>query len=255
MLVSQWISDILTMMRAESLDDFISPRFIVSETRSIIADFIKKDNDAKKKLARLSEGWSVLPCVKMVEVPVSECTDVEVRLCQKLMRSEQILPSTYTFTHGDIIKGISSINLSSFEDPVTPRQWNAIQKREYVDKNKYYYFFRNGYLYIPIPKKDIYAPEEVTIEAYFKDKYEVDIFNTFESPCANCPQPEETVCKRPVDYQLVCPFYLENDVKKELINRLAKVYKSITPDSNPDLNEVDKTAQRILTNDKNGLDS
>jgi hypothetical protein len=249
----QFVSDTLSMLRAENLDDFISPPFIISEARSIIADFIKKSNDATKRISKLSEGWSVLPCVKMVEVPIAECVDVDVRLCAKLMRSEKQLPSTYTFTNGDIIKGVSSINLNCFYDLVTPRQWNAIQKREYQDKNKFYYFFRNGYLYIPIPKTQIFGPEEVTVEAYFKDKYQVHLFNTYESPCVECPQPEPIDCLKPLDFQLVMPFYMENDVKKELISRLAKIYKGIQPDEYPNLNSSDKNNQRDLQDDKNGL--
>ena len=88
MLVKQFISDIQSSIRAISADSYIPPRFVFFEAQNIVSDFLKKDNDAKKKLSRLADGWSELECVELEEVPVIQCPDIDVRLCEKVMKSK-----------------------------------------------------------------------------------------------------------------------------------------------------------------------
>lgn len=248
MTCRQFYSDISSNIKAWSIDDWISPAFLISEGRSIVSDFLKKDHEANRHLARLSEGWGFIPCVKMKEISLISCSDIDIRLCDKIMRSEQKLPQTFTFNFGDIIKTVASVNYSSFFNPVTPRLWNSIQKRKFKDKTKYYFYFQDGYLYIPIPKGVTLAIEELTIEAYFKDKYEVYLFNLNDGGCDEC----KDTCPKPLDFEFVCPYYLELSVKKELLNRLANIYLKVTPDDYPDMS-AEKTGQRDLQNGKNGL--
>lgn len=246
MLVEQFISDITNQMKQYTMDSFISPKFIYSETISIIGDFLKKDNDAKRKLSRVSDGWSELQCLDLEEIPVIECAEVDVRLCEKMMKSKQRLPETFSYSYGNIIKHVASINFSTFYDPVTPRQWNAIQKREFKNPNKYYYFLLDGYLYIPIPKKQSISVESVRVDAYFISKYEVEQFNVNNPECKDC---SKNKCKSPLEYELVIPTYLINDVKKELLNRLGNMFMRTQNDQysnmSPDVNN-----QRDLQNSR-----
>jgi len=232
MQTRQFISDIQTSIRAISSDAYIPPRFVYYEAQNIISDFLKKDNDAKKKLARLSDGWSEIDCIELEEVPVIECADVDVRLCDKMMKSKFKLPEVYSFSYGNIINHVASINFSYFFDPVNPRQWNNIQKRQYKDKNKYYYFILNNYLYVPVPKGNDLPVEIVRVKAYFMDQFKVEEYKTLKD-CKDCKHPDN--CKSPLDYEIVIPSYLISDVKKELINRLASVYLKINPDNYPNL--------------------
>lgn len=214
------------------MDSYISPKFIYSETINIISDFLKKDHEAKRKLQKLSQGWSEIKCLNLVEVDVVECAELDIRMCEKLMRSKNRLPDTFSYSFGNIIKHVASINFSSFYDPVTPRQWNAIQKREFRDPNKYYYFFIDGYIYIPVPKKQVINVEALRVDAYFISKYEVDVFNLTNSECIDC---QNNKCLSPLDYELVCPGYLLNDVKKELLNRLGSLFLKVQLDQYPNM--------------------
>lgn len=230
MIIRQYISDITNQIKQYSMDSYISPKFIYSETINIISDFLKKDHEAKRKLQKLSEGWSEIKCLNLVEVDVVECAELDIRMCEKLMRSKNRLPDTFSYSFGNIIKHVASINFSSFYDPVTPRQWNAIQKREFKDPNKYYYFFIDGYIYIPVPKKQVINVEALRVDAYFISKYEVDVFNLTNSECIDC---QNNKCLSPLDYELVCPGYLLNDVKKELLNRLGSLFLKVQLDTYP----------------------
>jgi len=232
MIIRQYISDITNQIKQYSMDSYISPKFIYSETINIISDFLKKDHEAKRKLQKLSEGWSEIKCLNLVEVDVVECAELDIRMCEKLMRSKDRLPNTFSYSFGNIIKHVASINFSSFYDPVTPRQWNAIQKREFRDPNKYYYFFIDGYIYIPVPKKQVINVEALRVDAYFISKYEVDVFNLTNSECIDC---QKDKCLSPLDYELVCPGYLLNDVKKELLNRLGSLFLKVQTDQYPNM--------------------
>ena len=232
MIIRQYISDITNQIKQYSMDSYISPKFIYSETINIISDFLKKDHEAKRKLQKLSQGWSEIKCLNLVEVDVVECAELDIRMCEKLMRSKNRLPDTFSYSFGNIIKHVASINFSSFYDPVTPRQWNAIQKREFRDPNKYYYFFIDGYIYIPVPKKQVINVEALRVDAYFISKYEVDVFNLTNSECIDC---QNNKCLSPLDYELVCPGYLLNDVKKELLNRLGSLFLKVQLDQYPNM--------------------
>ncbi len=244
MIWKQYISDIQASLKSISPDGYVPPRYIYSETQNIIADFLRKNNDTHKKLARVSEGWSDLDCIDMEEIPVIQCGDIDVRLCDKVMKSVNRIPDTFTYSYGNIIKHVASVNFSFFFDPVVPRQWNNIQKRKYKDKNKYYYYIIDNYLYIPVPKNNDLPIEVVRMEAYFMDKWEVEKFKLLKK-CGDCKKTPE-LCSSPLDYDVVIPSYLVSDVKKELLNRLASVYLKLPMDDYPNLNSTDKTNAKDL---------
>lgn len=245
----QFISDVTNELKAKNINDWISPRFILSEARDITAKLIKQDHDARLKLQKLSEGWSEIPCLSLVEVPIISCSEIDVRLCDKLMKSTVKLPDTFSFSNGDVIKYCASPNLSGFIDLTTPRNWNNIQKRKFRDKSKYYFFFLGGYFYIPFPKDEVQIIEEVRIEAYFKDQYDVYLFNLNSGNCQDC----KDTCPKPLDFEFVCPFYLYDAVKQILLQRLGGIYEKIQESSNPDMDVSTKNNQRVLNNDKSGL--
>lgn len=237
----QFYSDIASEIKTISADDFLSPRFIYYEMQNIIGDFLKKDQDAKRKLSLVTEGWNEIEGVELEEVPTISCPDIDVRLCERMMRSKKRLPPTFTYTFGNIIKHVASPNFSYFFNQTTPRQWGNIQKLKTKDKNKYYYFFIGGYIYLPIPSNVDLAIENVRIEAYFIDQHEVEKFKS-ETACNDCKKID--LCKSPLDYDVVCPFYLLDSVKTTLLNRLANIYLKVTPDTYANLNAIDKTSAR-----------
>ena len=67
------------------------------------------------------------------------------------------------------------------------------------------------------------------------DQSKVDEYKNLED-CKDCTLPEN--CKSPLDYEMVVPSYLINDVKKELINRLASVYLKISADQYANLSNA-----------------
>lgn len=238
-----FISDIQSSIKAVSSDSYIPPRYIYSEAQNITAFFLKTDNDAKKKLSSISEGWSELECIKLEEVEVINCPDIDVRLCDKMMKSVHPIPDIYTYSYGNIIEYTASPNWSYFFDPTTPRKWRNIQKQKYKDKNKYYYFIIDHYLYLPIPKEVDLPIESLRMKAYFMDKKSTEKFKGF-GDCGTCPK--EELCKSTLDYEMVIPSYLVSAVKDELIRKLSQVYLKVPGDNYPNLNTNDLNNNKDL---------
>ena len=229
----QFISDITNDIKALSIDDFVSPKFIFNKGVAIVEDFIKKDENFQ--LINLTEGWKEAECIQMQEVPVTQC-DLDTMICAKLMRSKCRIPDTYSMKNRKLIRTVASVNFSNFYEPTTPKGWRSIQKRR--DKsNKKYFFWIDGYIFIPVAKGDaISSPDQIRIEAYFQKPWEVDSMN-------GCSCNKNTECVKPLDYNFVCPNYLLNAVKLETTKQLAQVYLKVQQDTNPDLNQNNKNQQ------------
>lgn len=240
MIIREYISDITNSLRANNLDSYIPAKWLFYKTQNIISDFLKKDNSNSKLIYKLSQGWAELGCVQMREVPITSC-DVGVN-CSKLMKSLHKLPTIYETKFGSLIRSMSSVDYSNTYDNIfTAKLWKNTQSREY--KIKKYFFIQDGYLYIPIPKGEIGTPEIVRLDCYPVSLYDVDNFNNIQE-CGSC-KPNSLNCKSPLDYELVCPDYLINDVKKELLNQILSSYGRVQNDDLPNLNKNE------ITNPKN----
>lgn len=243
--IRSYISDINNSLKAVNLDGFFPPKYLFIKTQSITADFIKKDNTSNKMLYK-SQGWLPLNCVIMEEVPVTTC-NVNVYLCQKLLKSKYRIPQIFESRYGALVRQVTSIDFSNSYEPVfSAKLWTNTQKREF--KSKKYYFIEDGYIFIPIPKGELSTPSIITMDIYPKSTKEVDIFNSIQD-CGSC-KPDEQICKSILDYDISLPLYLEDDVKKELVLQLLGSYEKLQKDEYPNLNQLDPTNQRDLRNGK-----
>ena len=242
MTIKQFISDVMNDLRAQNIDDFISPKFIYYKSTDIISDFMKKDNTVNRRLTRLSEGWKSIECLDMEEVPLIECCEVDALSCEKLMKSKYAIPNTFTSSFGNIIEFVSSPNLGSFYDPTTPRVWQTIQKRKDKDKKKKYYFIIDNYLYIPIPKGELGTPESIRLKAWFIEPWKAEDLNALL-------QCKDNYCRDIYGSQMPVPEYMKNDVTKELLTQLRSVYLQIQKDEYPDMSSTNKNQDRPLRNE------
>lgn len=234
--VRQYISDLTNTIKATNSDDWVSPKWLYLKSQSVISDFLRKDS-RDGQMFKLRAGWSELSCIEMIEVPATEC-DIPVYLCQKLMRSKYKIPELYETKTGALLKQASSVDWSNSYNPIfSPRLWVAAQKREF--KSKKYYIFLDGYIYIPISKMTDAAPTTIRVEGYFKNKKEVDEFNSKQG-CGSCKR-DTPVCTSVLDYDMVCPDFLLNSVKTEVLNQVMNTYERISQDELPNQNTLEKT--------------
>lgn len=238
--IRSFLSDLSQSLKSNSLDQFVSPKWLYLKSQAVIGNFLAKDNNSNKQLFKLSQNWAELQCIELIEVDVTSC-DVDIFLCQKLMRSKYKLPEMYEAKTGSLLRQCTSVDYSNSYNPIfSARLWKTTQKREY--KSKKYFFISDGYLYIPIPKGETSVPEIVRLEGYFKNLRDVDVFNSKQG-CGSCKE-DEVVCKSMLDYDMVIPSYLEDDVKKEVVNQTMNSYGRIPKDELPNLNSNQITTQQ-----------
>ena len=184
----------------------------------------------------------------MVRVNITEC-EMDVYSCDHLMKSKEKLPAIYSGKFGKIINQVASINFGMvYQNAFTPSQWKSIQKREFKNPDIKYFFFLNGYLYIPILKASEESPEEIRISAAFRDRFEVFKFKQRLGTCEDCKK--ENPCPKLLDFQIVMPDFLEDDIKGKVVIDLANVYLKVVPSEAENLNPNDKNSQRQIQNRK-----
>lgn len=227
------VSLINNKLKAVNVDAWVSPKFILFTAINAVSDLIKRQSDRAKLFAQ-QEGWTAIDCIEMVEVPVTECADIDMKQTQKLMKSKYPIPDTFTGDFGDIIKYVASINFKTYYNRVTPREWSAIQKRQFQGKK--YFFILNNHLYIPCIDSSEPSPEVIRMEAMFKFKWEAE--NFFRKGCKEC----KDTCIKPLDYDFVCPDDLLHAVMTETYNQIVNIL-NIQPDDKTNINTFDKGQQ------------
>lgn len=249
MTVRQFISDINEKVRAYGIDSWIPPKTIYSNAQSAISSFLSRSNSASRLIYKNDRALTEIDGIEMQEVPVTTCDLGDTYNCERLMRSKLPLPNIYTSKFGDIVPEVMSINFGQeYTNCFTPKQYKAISKREFQDPKLRYFYILNNFLYIPIRKASERSPEQIRILALFRDRYEVYKFVQAIGGCPECT-PQEP-CKKLLDFEMVLPDFLEDDVKGKVTQDLANVYLKIVPDEYPNLEGVSKNNQKDLQDRK-----
>ena len=205
----QVISDVVTFLRINNIDERVSYRAILSDLRHASDNFIKQDTD-NRRLFKQSKLFKPLQCgIEMVEVPLIEC-GFDIVDARTMMKSTEKLPTPYYTNYGALIRvsnidGSKNYTLTNFED------YNDNINRKYVDKTALYFFVVDDYLYIP----NAYI-ETVRVSGFWKtDDY------------LNAGKCKKSVnCVKPLDQEFNCPDYLikivKDTVKQQLLQTLQR---------------------------------
>ena len=221
------VSDIRGTHRILSTDSMITDRVIASEIRNASSLLIKRETNLRKLWATDSI-FTTIPCLEMVEVPISECSDY-VDDCT-IARSKFKIPRIAEGNYQNEIQGVYSINALEKKE----KKLKEITVNRYINllslpviKNEEYFWITNEYLYVSNP-----LIEAIRIVAYF----EKDVPNKIMFSDCNCggsPDTEE-YCKNPLDKEFALPGYLEKQVLQLTSETLVKTYFSIKNDNTQD---------------------
>jgi hypothetical protein len=213
------VSDVVSSLRAENVDDRIPTRLVLSTLKDKVRMFIKQDADSRR-LFRISEIWGRLKCIDMKEIDFREC-GFDIPQCNLMMRSCHKLPEVFQTAYGNILK-IFTIDGRKALVSTTLDFYKDILLREFTDPNVKYFFLLDGYLYLPDCEVDA-----VMGYGLFKNPEEVAKFNG------------ET-CVFPLDLPFPCPDYLLDPVKKDTKVDLLKIFKPIVVDEKANLDTNEK---------------
>ena len=211
------VSDVRSMHRILSTDALITDRAIASEVRNNSTMLIKRETNLRKLWAS-DTLFTTIPCLEMVEVPISECCDY-ADPCT-VARTKYKLPRISEGNYQYVIQGVYSINAMGGKGTklkeITVNRYINLLKLPIVKKENYFWI-SNGYLYVSNP-----LVQSIRLVALFEE----DIPNEIMYPDCDCGTAYtlDEYCKNPLDKEFSLPGYLEQQVleitSKKLLNHL-----------------------------------
>jgi hypothetical protein len=222
------VSDVRSMHKLLSSDNLITDRVIASEIKNNAILLIKRETNLRKLWAT-GTLFTTIPCLEMVEVPISECCEY-VDPCT-IARSKYKLPRISEGNYQYLIQGVYSINAMGGKGKklkeITINRYMNLLKLPIIKKEEYYWIM-NDYLYINNP-----LLQSIRISAFFEE----DVPNEIMYPECGCGSPEytdEDYCKNPLDKEYGLPGYLEKQVLELTSQKLLSTYFRIKTDLTSD---------------------
>jgi hypothetical protein len=218
------ISDVRSVHKILSTDSLITDRAIASEIRNNSLLLIKRETNLRK-LWSTDTLFTTIPCLEMIEVPISECCNY-VDDCT-IARTKIKLPRISEGNYQYVIQGVYSINALSGKG----KKLKEISVNRYINllklpiiKKEEYFWITNGYLYVNNP-----MIKSVRLVALFEE----DIDNEIMYPECGCGTPEytlEEICKNPLDKEFPLPGYLEQQALELTSRKLLSTYFNLKTD-------------------------
>ena len=222
------VSSIRSMHKLLSTDILISDRAIASEIRNNSLLLIKRETNLRKLWAT-DTVFTTIPCLEMMEVPISECCNY-VDECS-VARTKVKLPRVSEGNYQYVIQGVYSINAMSGQGKklkeITVNRYINLLKLPIIKKEEYYWI-ANGYLYVSNP---------LVATIRFVALFEEDIPNEIMYPDCGCGTPQATldeICKNPLDKEFSIPGYLEKQALELTSQKLLATYFQLKTDITQD---------------------
>jgi hypothetical protein len=217
------VSDVRSTHKILSTDALITDRAIASEVRNNALMLIKRETNLRKLWAS-DTLFTTIPCLEMVEVPISECCEYDDP--HTVARSKYKLPRISEGNYQYVIQGVYSINAmggkgKKLKEITVNRYLNILKLR--IIKKESYFWISNGYLYVSNP-----LLKSIRLAALFEE----DIPNEIMYPDCDCGTNYSTddLCKNPLDKEYSLPGYLEQQVLAMTSQKLLSTYFQIKTD-------------------------
>jgi len=222
------VSDVRAMHKLLSTDNLITDRAVMSEIKNNAFLLIKRETNLRKLWAT-DTVFTTIPCLEMVEVPISECCEYSdpCNIARTKLKLPRITEGNYQY----VIQGVYSINALSGQGKklkeITINRYINLLKLPIIKKEEYYWI-TNGYLYVNNP-----LLKAIRLVALFEE----DVPNSIMFPECGCGSPEyttEELCKNPLDKESPVPGYLEKQVLELTSQKLLSTYFNLKTDITSD---------------------
>ena len=222
------VSDVRSMHKLLSTDSLITDRAIASEIKNNSLLLIKRETNLRKLWAT-DTLFTTIPCLQLVEVPISECCEF-VDPCS-VARTTFKLPRIAEGNYQYIIQGVYSINALSGRGTkikeITINRYTNLIKLPIIKREEYYWIM-NGYLYVSNP-----LLRAIRLSALFEEDVPNDIMYPNCEECA-IEYTVEQICINPLDKEYACPGYLEKQVLELTSQKLLQTYFALKTDITED---------------------
>ena len=222
------VSDVRSMHKILSTDSLITDRAIFSEIKNNSLLLIKRETNLRK-LWSTDTLFTTIPCLEMIEVPISECCDYAdpCTVARTKFKLPRISEGNYQYT----IQGVYSINAMSGQGKklkeITVNRYLNLLKLPVI-KNEQYFWISNNYLYVNNP-----LLQAIRFVAFFEEDVPNDIMYP-ECGCGTTNSTLEDICKNPLDKEFALPGYLQQQVLELTSKKLLQTYFSIKTDVSQD---------------------
>ena len=159
--IGEAISRIRGQIKAESEDAFMTDRYIYSLIKKYAQLFMRRQDNANK-LMKFNSVWQELKYVELIEVDRVEASCVGLSSGCIIKRSKHRLPTFMQGYWGPLIRTVSSIDGGIEVQPTQPGTYTSMSKTTtFKYNNTKYYWFLDGYIYLPNVKWDAVKLEGV----------------------------------------------------------------------------------------------
>jgi hypothetical protein len=219
------VSDVRSVHKILSTDSLITDRAIASEIRNNSLLLIKRETNLRKLWAT-DTLFTTIPCLEMIEVPISECCNYvdECTIARTKLKLPRISEGNYQY----VIQGVYSINALGGQGKklkeITVNRYINLLKLPIIKKEEYFWI-TNGYLYVNNP---------MIRSIRFVALFEEDVENEIMYPECGCGTPEytlEEICKNPLDKEFPLPGYLEQQTLQLTSQKLLSTYFNLKTDT------------------------
>ncbi len=210
------VSRLRNTIKAVKEDAFITDRYLYSMVLKYGKTLIRRQ-DNENKIKKITSLFKTYPCADMIEVSTIDACCVGVSTNCTIMRTRNKIPKILEGAYGPVIKGVSSIDNSTYLVPTTSKMFISISKvTTYKNNKSTYYWYSDGHIYVPN------APwEGLNIEAMWEDN--IAYFMCDESnKCITMQESESAI-----------PDYLFSEIEQMVLQELG-VFTRVPNDTQDD---------------------
>lgn len=162
--IAEVVSRVRGQVKAEVQDAFVTDRYVYSLITKF-AQLLMRRQDFANKLMKFNAVWETLPYVELIEVDTVEAQCSGIQSGCTIKRTKEKLPDMIEGYWGPLIRTVSSIDGSIEMQATQPGTYTSMTKTTSFKYNKTkYWWFLNGYLYMPNIEWDA-----VKVEGVFDD--------------------------------------------------------------------------------------
>ena len=218
------VSRVRSTHRLLSSDGSLNDRSVLAELKSAASFLVKRELNLRK-LVVTDTLYTTIPCLEMMEVPISECCEY-VDTCT-IARSKQKIPRIGESNYFYAIKGVFSIDQKVKLKEITPTRYINLLKLP-ARAPEYYYWIQNNYLYVTNPNLC-----KIKLVAFFEEDVPNEIIYPQDCECSAHTDTTE-LCKNPLDKEFKCPSYLIQNVIEMTSKTLLNTYFRLPEDRTSD---------------------
>ena len=192
------ISRVKNQVKGVRQDAFLTDRYVYSVVVKY-SQLLMRRQDSQNKLSKFNSIWQTLPCLELIEIDKIEACCAGIKSGRTIIRTKDKLPTFMEGYWGPLIRSVSSIDGSQELNPTTPGIYTSMTKTTgFKYNNTKYYWYLNGYLYMP----NIEWPS-IKIEGIFIQ--DVSLYS------------DEDTCVKRMDHKINVPEFLLAEVEKMAI--------------------------------------